>query len=98
MTELTSQQKFTLHAFACSPKDPNTDCAQLVKNITPTADKRFTDIYGNVYYKLEGVRSWLVVNGSFYGYFVQDAEESVVRLFADAVVLVTNEYVKFEIS
>lgn len=93
-THLASQQKFTLHAFACSSKDPNADCLQLVKNISPTADKKFTDSYGNAYYKLEGVRSWLVVNGFYYGYFVQDADEQVVRDFAAEIVLLTSSYVK----
>ncbi|MEI7562762.1 MAG: hypothetical protein WCJ39_03460 [bacterium] len=39
-------------------------------------------------------RSWLVVNGTYYGYFVQDADEQVVRDFAAEIVLVTADYVK----
>jgi hypothetical protein len=82
VTPATTSQAFTFHAFTCSSKTPDTDCAQLLKTIPPTAEKKFTDSYGNTYYKLEWVRSWLVVNGSYYGYFVQDADEQVVRDFA----------------
>ena len=94
VTQIADQLTFTFYAFACSSKDPNTNCTQLLKDIPSSAEKKFTDSYGNAYYKLSGIRSWLVLNGSYYGYFVQDADEQAVRDFASEIVLLTPNYIK----
>ena len=94
ITNKNTQKQFSLHAFVCSSKDPSTDCTQLLQTIGATAEKKFTDSHGLMYYKMEGVNSWLIVPDSSFGYLINDATEQDVRALSSLMVMVNSMYVK----
>jgi hypothetical protein len=93
ITHQTTNQAIVISYFACAASDPNKNCAQLVQNFSAGAEKTFTTSNGDKYYKLEGVNSWFVANGDFYGYFINDVPEQEVRDISSAIVLLNKEYV-----
>jgi hypothetical protein len=94
ITHIATNQKIVISYFSCTASDPNKNCAQLVQNFSANAEKTFTSSNGDKYYKLEGVNSWFVANGDFYGYFINDIPEQEVRDLANAIIILNKEYVE----
>jgi hypothetical protein len=93
ITHITTNQKIVISYFSCTASDPSKNCSQMVQSFSANAEKTFTTSNGDKYYKLEGVNSWFVVNGDFYGYFINDIPEQEVRDLAAAIVLLNKDYV-----
>ncbi|MCX6825330.1 MAG: hypothetical protein NTY80_03830 [candidate division SR1 bacterium] len=90
---IITNQILVIGYFACRKTDPNKDCAQLQKNIGPSAEKVVPISYENKLYKLEGVSSWFFTNGNYYGYFINDVPEQEAIDLANAFILPNQSYV-----
>lgn len=88
----SNAQSISVEYFGCTTADSNKNCAQLIKNFSPMAEKTFTDSNGNKFYKLEWVNSWFATN-DYFGYFINDIPEQEVKDIVSAIVIVNKSYV-----
>jgi hypothetical protein len=91
---ISTNQEIVISYFPCTVSDPNKNCTQMVQNFSANAEKTFTTSNGDKYYKLQSINSWFVVNGDFYGYFINDIPEQEVNDIANAIVILNKDYVE----
>lgn len=95
--ELDSNQIIELQYFVCNKNSTNENCDKLVKNIWGGSSQKFVDSYGNTYYRQPDMESWFVTNG-FFGYFIDDVQDSYVKNLSKNIILVNKKYVQDTLS
>lgn len=94
LQNLSTNQAILVSYFVCKKSDPNKNCSQLQQNISASAEKTVSTSRWDTLYKLEGVTSWFLTNGNFYGYFINDIPEQEVIDVANALIFPNNYYVQ----
>lgn len=79
--------------FSCSNQG-DTNCKSLTRTFESTAAKKSTTLNGDTFFKLPEVQSWYFQNGTWRGYFINNADDEEVEKIKNLITITNPEWIK----
>ena len=89
-----TNQIINLNYFKCSKSNNNQNCDRFNEMFSESSAQKFVDWYSVNYYKQLDVQSWFFSNDSFFGYFINDTEDVLVKNLVKDIQVINKRFIE----
>ena len=83
----------TISYFNCSNEEGDKNCNQLTNAFNANAVRKVPSINWDMFYKLSEVQSWFFQNNNWWGYFINDSDDTEVDNIRNFIILPNNNII-----
>lgn len=87
-------EKITKISYFLCTNQGDTNCKALRRTFESTAAKKSTTLNGDTFFKLPEVQSWYFQNGTWRGYFINNADDEEVEKIKNLISITSPEWIK----
>lgn len=87
-------EKITKISYFPCTNQGDSNCKEMARTFWNTASKKITTLNGDTFYRLSEVQSWYFQNGTWRGYFINNADDEEVEKIKNLIVITSPEWIK----
>lgn len=92
--DVETKEIISLDYFKCNTAVENQNCDRFNEMFATSSVQKFVDSAGIAYYKQSEIQSWFFSNGSLFGYFANDVEDSKFKELVKYLTIVDEDFVE----